>query len=211
MASDCIDFEVKIDNDDGTSLPLEAMHVSAVTNEQSLADLTGRADGVGEAGSLEAAYPINPLVDRNLMLSAISICSEGLRSVRPSLMMPLETSVTSQRKTSGPTVAQVDVSTHTNIRLAIDNYSTLAIKRRVRLADDEDMTTNVHMLISEVYPGDVLPRLLDLARDDTGSGTRSIWVRISHSSGGDYTDESIAQEFVYADNFWSWPGLRTSE
>ena len=37
MASDCIGVEVGIDNDDGTSLPLEAMHVFAVTNEQSLA------------------------------------------------------------------------------------------------------------------------------------------------------------------------------
>jgi len=58
MAGDCIGFEVRIDNDDGTSLPLEAMHVFAVTNEKSLADLTGRADGVGEAESLEAAYAI---------------------------------------------------------------------------------------------------------------------------------------------------------
>jgi len=57
MASDCIGFEVRIDNNDGTSLPLEAMHVFALTNEQSLADLTGRAE-VGEAGSLEAAYAI---------------------------------------------------------------------------------------------------------------------------------------------------------
>jgi len=59
MASDCIGFEVKSDNDDGTSLPLEAIQVFDVTNKQSLADPTGRADGVGEPGSLEAAYPIN--------------------------------------------------------------------------------------------------------------------------------------------------------
>ena len=86
MAGDCIGFEVRIDNDDGTSLPLEAMHVFAVTNEQSLALSPVGLMGFGEAGSLEAAYAISPLVDHNLTLSAISISCKGLRSV-PELLI----------------------------------------------------------------------------------------------------------------------------
>lgn len=65
----------------------------------------------------------------------------------------------------------------------------------------------MHVLDSEVPPGQILPRVIDLVRDDGGSGTRSIWVRISHSSGSEnYTDESDAQEFVYADSGGSGGG-----
>jgi len=147
----------------------------------------------------QVSLPYNPLVDRNIILSTISISAAGVRSVRD-LRDAAEQVVVFQRETTAPTVSQVGAATHTLITLAIDDYSSLAMKRRVRTADDSAMTTNLEELLTEVDPGLPLPRLVDLTRDDGGSGTRTIWVRVSHSSGGDYSAESTAASFTYADS-----------
>lgn len=147
----------------------------------------------------DVIVPLNPLVDRNIILSTISISASGLRSVREIADAP-ETLLTYQRETAAPTVGQVGAATHTSIRLAIDGFSTLAIKRKVRVADDSGMTTGLHEESTEVAPGETLPRLIDLIRDDGGSGTRTVWVRVSHSSGGAFGSESTAQSFTFADS-----------
>ena len=143
--------------------------------------------------------PFNPLVDRNVILSTVTISANGLRSVRE-MADASETLVTFQRESAAPTVAQIGAATHTLIQLAIDGFSTLAIKRKVRVADDSAMTTNLHEEITEVSPGDTLPRVINLIRDDGGAGTRTVWVRVSHSSGGAFGAESTAQSFTYADS-----------
>jgi len=50
-------FDVKIDNDDGTTTPcpLQVVHVYDVTNGAALADVTADAAGVVAAGSLSVA------------------------------------------------------------------------------------------------------------------------------------------------------------
>lgn len=145
------------------------------------------------------AYPSNPLVDRNIILSTISINSHGLRSVRD-IADAHEELLVFQRETAAPTVTQIGASSHTRISLAIDGYSTLAIKRRVRTADNSGMTTNLAVEEFIASPGDVLARVVYLDRADSGTGTRTIYVRISHSSGGDYGAESAAQAFTWADD-----------
>lgn len=147
----------------------------------------------------QVIVPLNPLVDRNIILSTISISATGLRSVREIADAP-EAMLEYQRESAAPAVAQVGAATHTVIRLAIDGYSTLAIKRKLRTADDAAMTTNLHEQLTEVTPGATLPRLIDLLRDDGGSGTRTVWVRVSHSSGGQFGAESAAQSFTFADS-----------
>lgn len=153
----------------------------------------------------QVVIPSNPLVDRNVILSTVSINANGLRSVRDIADAP-ETLVVFQRESAAPTVGQIGAATHTLIQLAVDGYSTLAIKRRVRVADDSGMTTNLHEEITEVAPSEVLPRVINLVRDDGGTGTRTVWVRISHSSGGAFGAESTAQSFTYADNGGSGGG-----
>ena len=76
MASDCIGFEVRIDNDDGTSLPLEAMQMFAVTNGLLLISPVGLM-GLAKRDLLKRLIESTPLLTRNLTLSAISISSEG--------------------------------------------------------------------------------------------------------------------------------------
>ena len=147
----------------------------------------------------QVEVPFNPLVDRNIILSTVSISGNGLRSVREIADAP-ETLVTFQRESAAPTVAQIGAATHTLIQLAIDGFSTLAIKRKVRIADDSGMTTNLHEFTTEVSPGSTLPRVTNLVRDDGGAGTRTVWIRVSHSSGGNYGAESAAQSFTWADS-----------
>jgi hypothetical protein len=147
------------------------------------------------------SYPANPLVDRNIILSTITISSRGVRSVR-TVADAHETLLVFQRETAAPVVNEVRplALKHTRITLAIDGYSSLAIKRRIRIADDADMTVNLAEQEITVSPGDVLPRVSYLDRSDSDPGTRTVWVRIAHSSGGDYGAESEAQAFTYADD-----------
>lgn len=144
-------------------------------------------------------YPSNPLVDRNMILSTITISARGVRSVRD-IADAHETLLVFQRETAAPTVTQVGTASHARITLAVEGYSTLAIKRRVRTADDAGMTTNLAVEEFTANPGDVLSRVVYLDRADAGTGTRTIYARISHSSGGDYGTESAAQAFTWADD-----------
>ncbi|MGH9873395.1 MAG: hypothetical protein ACRD9S_13160 [Pyrinomonadaceae bacterium] len=147
----------------------------------------------------QVSYPFNPLVDRNVILSTITVSSRGIRSVRDIADAP-ELLLVFQRETAAPTLTQVGANTHTLITLTVDGFSTLAIKRKVRTADDSGMTTNLVEYETEVSPGEVLPRVIYLIRDDAGTGTRDVWARVSHSSGGAYGAESTAQMFTWADD-----------
>lgn len=147
----------------------------------------------------EVQWPYTPIGDKNIYLGTISISASGVRSVR-SLRDALWTLVTVQRETDAPTVTQVGTATHTLITLAIAGYSSLAFKRKVRTADDSAMTTNVDEQVVEVPAGTPLSSLVYLTRPDPGSGTRTIYVRVSHSSGGAYGAESAAAAFTWADS-----------
>jgi hypothetical protein len=156
------------------------------------------------------SFPYTPIGDKNLILSTISISAAGVRSVRDIRDAP-EFLVVFQRETDAPTVTQVGTATHTLITLAIDGFSALAYRRKVRTADDSAMTTNESEEIIEVAPGAVLPRLLYLTRPDPGAGTRTIYVRISHSSGGDFGSESAAAAFTWADDGGAGGGSGTGD
>jgi hypothetical protein len=145
------------------------------------------------------AYPFNPLVDRNVMLGTVSISNQGIRSVRDIADAHWELLVF-QRETAAPTVGQVGAATHTLLTLAVDGFSALAIKRRVRVADDAGMTTGLVVSETVMNPGETLPRVIYLNRTDSGTGTRTVYIRVAHSSGGDYGTESTAAPFTYADS-----------
>jgi hypothetical protein len=149
----------------------------------------------------EVSYPFNPLVDRDIILSSISVSPQGVPSVRDIADAP-ETLLVFQRETAAPTVTEVRPigSSNNRITLAIDGYSSLAIKRRIRTADDEDMTVNlVEQEFTVASPADTLPRVVYLDRVPPSVHARTIWVRIAHSSGGEYGAESVATAFTYSD------------
>lgn len=146
----------------------------------------------------QATLAFNPHVDSNVILSTIATSAAGVRSVRD-LRDASEFEVLFQRETSAPTVTQIGASTNTVIQLEIGNYSAFAIRRRVHTADDSAMTVNfAESIIDAAAAGQILSRVVNLTRPSAGSSTRDIWVRISHSSGGDYGAESSAQKFTWA-------------
>lgn len=144
-------------------------------------------------------YPSNPLVDRNIILSTVSISGRGVRSVRD-IADAQETLLIVQRETVAPTLSLVGNATHTLLTLAVDGFSTLAIKRRVRVADNVGMTTGLVVSETVINPGKMLPRVIYLDRTDSGTGTRTVYVAVAHSSGGDYGAESTPAAFTYANS-----------
>jgi hypothetical protein len=151
------------------------------------------------------SFPYTPIGDKNLVLSTISLSAAGVRSVRDIRDAP-EFLVVFQRETGAPTVTQVGTATHTLITLAIDGFSAMAYKRKIRTADNAGMTTNLSEEVIEVAPGVTLPRLVYLNRPTPGAGARTIYVRVSHSSGGAYGAESAAAAFTWADSGGSGGG-----
>ncbi len=147
----------------------------------------------------QVIYPFNPLVDRNIILSTISLSARGLRSVRE-IADAHEELLVFQRETEAPTLALVGDATHTSMTIAVSGFSSLAIKRRVRVADDVGMTTGLTEFETTLNPGEVLSRLIYLDRADFGSGTRDIYVAVAHSSGSTYGTESTPTLFTYADS-----------
>jgi hypothetical protein len=152
------------------------------------------------APGASVTFPYTPIGDKNVVLRTVSISASGVRSVRDLRDAPFKI-INFQRITTAPTVAQVGAATHTLITLAIDGYPpSLATKRRVRVADNSAMTTGLQVYETSVNPGELLPRLVDLMRTDGGTGTRTVYVRVAHSSGGDYGAESGPDSFTYANS-----------
>jgi hypothetical protein len=147
----------------------------------------------------QARIPWTPATDRNLRFYLVSVSASGTRDVI-TLEDAVQATLPIVRETETPEVSQVSASTHTQITLAIDNYSIAAIKRKVRTADNSLMTSNLSEQVTEVPLGQQLPRLHDLLRGDSGAGARTVYVRISHSSGGNYGPESAALAFTFADS-----------
>jgi hypothetical protein len=58
----------------------------------------------------------------------------------------------------------------------------------------------------DVPAGQPLPRLVVIERNDSDAGTKTIYVRVSHTSGGDWSAESAAQSFTFADSGGSGGG-----
>jgi hypothetical protein len=147
----------------------------------------------------QVSVPFNPVVDKNVILSTISISAGGVRSVR-SIRDASEFAVVFQRETAAPTVTQIGASTNELIQLQIDNYLQFAIQRQVRTADDPAMTANLSVETITAQPGQILPRVLYLMRPTPGTTARTIYVRVSHSSGGAFGAESPAQAFTWTDS-----------
>src|SRR5262249_15403640 len=133
-----------------------------------------------------------------------------VRSVRDLRDAP-EFLVLFQRVTDAPTVTQVGSATHTSIQLAIANYSQFAIKRKIRTADNSAMTTNLAIQEITVAPGEVLSTVVYLTRTDGGTGARTTYVRISHSSGGPYGTESGPTAYTWADSGGTGGGTGTGD
>jgi hypothetical protein len=93
------------------------------------ARLVGRY-GPNESGS----FPHNPIEDRNIILSTISIAPDGTRSVRE-LADAHEQLLVFQRETAAPTIGQNMDATPDSVTVGVTDFTTLVTKRRLRIAD----------------------------------------------------------------------------
>jgi hypothetical protein len=67
------------------------------------------------------------------------------------------------------------------------------------VADDEELTRNVRTIEGAVDAGQHLERVLVLKRTDQGTDTRTIYLTVSHSSGGQYGAAAPVVRATFAD------------
>jgi hypothetical protein len=143
------------------------------------------------------SFPYNPDVDQNITFSIINFTADGVPDVS-NLEDAYSFTVLYQRETAAPTVSQVGAATQTTLQLAIDGYTPFARKRRVRVADNALMTGATELITDNTETGVQLPRVININRSDTETSAQTIYVRVSHSSGGTYGAESEVQSFTFA-------------
>lgn len=142
----------------------------------------------------------NPVTDRNVLFGAVSLSAENVPSVSR-LDDAAWAEIPFQRETAAPALTQAGAATNDEITLVVTGYSQFAVRRRVRVADDSAMTTN---LIEQITTADAagLPSVVVVSRTDGGTGTKTVYVRVSHSSSptGAFGAESPAAAFTFADS-----------
>lgn len=82
----------------------------------------------------EVSFAHNPLEDRNLILSTVSIAPDGTRSVSE-LADAYERTLVFQRETAAPTIGQNTDATADSVTVGVTDFSLLVTKRRLRIAD----------------------------------------------------------------------------
>jgi hypothetical protein len=145
------------------------------------------------------SFPYNPAVDLNILFAVVSYTADNVPDVS-NLEDAVWTRAVFQRELDAPTVMQVGDATQTTLQLAIDGYTAFARKRRVRVADNSSMTGAVELVTDNTETGTPLQRVIIIDRDVTETDAQTIYVRVSHSSGGAYGAESEAEAFTFADS-----------
>jgi hypothetical protein len=138
--------------------------------------------------------------DKTLEVSAVPVGPDGTVGVSSPRDGSRHT-FQQQRENTAPTVVQIGASEQGKIDLQITGFTQYARARRVRIADDAAMTTNLTTDIVEYGVG-LIPLVYSLMRPtSSGQAAQTVYVRVSHSStgdGGPWSPESAAQAFTFA-------------
>jgi hypothetical protein len=159
------------------------------------------ADVISPTGVIEVEY--DPATDKNVEVAPMPYSASGTPSYASidDAFASIGQTLTHQRETLAPTVTQASAATNDTITLVVTGYSPYAVRRKVRVADNSGMTTN---LTEEITTADAngLPSAVVLNRTDGGTGTKTIYVRVSHSSShaGAFGAESPAQGVTFANS-----------
>lgn len=133
----------------------------------------------GESGS----FAYNPLEDKDLILSTISIAPDGTPSVRE-LADAEEHLLVFQRETAAPVIGQVGDAIANSVTIGVTGYTKLARQRRLRIAD----SLSGGALVSpteEIFDSgnEPVPAFIDIAR--SGSFTPAFsWAGTDPASNG---------------------------
>lgn len=136
-----------------------------------------------------------PVTDKNLLFAFVSYTADGVPDVS-SLEDAVQVSVPFKRETGAPVVTLIGAATNTRIELQVTGFTNFAAKRKLRVSPNADMSGATETITD--YTGQKMPEVVPITRP-AASGTETIYVRISHSSGGAFGAESAAQAFTFTD------------
>jgi hypothetical protein len=109
-------------------------------------------------------YPVAMDSDEDIILSTISYSARGIPSVR-GLQDALEAYVYVQRETEAPLIGQVGEASGALATVGVDEFNRFARKRKVRVADNPDMTdATEYVSDSESFTKKEMPRFVDIER-----------------------------------------------
>ncbi len=143
------------------------------------ARLIGRY-GVGQ----EVSFQHNPLEDRNLIFSTISIAPDGTRSVRE-LADAVEAPLVFQRETEAPVIGQNGDATTDSVTIGVSGFKKFARMRRLRIADALTGGGALDSPTEQIFDtGDQpMPSYIDIAR--AGAFTPDVsWLGADPASNG---------------------------
>jgi hypothetical protein len=117
------------------------------------------------APGAKLSIPHNPAKDQHVEVATISYSPSGVPDVSY-LEDALAATLIHQRETDAPDVEQVGASTALAIILAIRNFTKFAVRRKLRMAENSGMTTNLVVVEfnSSEYERGILPEALEITR-----------------------------------------------
>ncbi|HEY0545323.1 MAG TPA: hypothetical protein VGC91_08115 [Pyrinomonadaceae bacterium] len=194
----------------GVHLVLGAAPQREVTQEPALAEVwvggggasdlygTGQKLGLSQIGQTFAAqYPLE--LDRDLRVYLRSLGADGAADCSQ-LRDAVSKLVPIQRETEAPVIGQATNAQNLLVEVGVDGFTRFARFRKVEIADNAGMTTNLRTTIydSADFVNKELPRFINVTRA-SGSSALTQYVRVSHSSGGAYGAPSDVLAITFAD------------
>ncbi|HEY0098385.1 MAG TPA: hypothetical protein VGB76_05465 [Pyrinomonadaceae bacterium] len=137
----------------------------------------------------------NPVTDVLVRFYLIAYAGDDTPDVS-SLADALQVTVPVKRETDAPTVTLIGAATNTLIELSVTGYTKFAAKRKLRASPNADMSGATETITD--YSGHEMPSVVPLTRP-AAAGVETIYVAISHSSGGAFGAESAPQGFTFTD------------
>jgi hypothetical protein len=124
----------------------------------------------------------NPDFDEDKKIYMVPVARDGTRSISQLSDAP-STLLEIRRENVEPTIGQVGGAQTNVVVVGVDGFTRYARFRKVEVADDEAMTTNLQTTVYESadFVNRELPRSIDVTRTG-GTSARTVYVRISHSS-----------------------------
>jgi hypothetical protein len=196
-------MEMILADEFGIALVLEDERPPATTQEPVRVELyMGYAEDNYGSGTLVSTALVgqdfvlehNPDFDRDLRIYLVSIAEDGSRSVSqlsdaPSKFVPI------RRETEAPAIGLVEDAEDPNLLvLGVGGFTPYARLRKVEVADNPEMEDAQ----VTIYQGHGFPPYVNITRE-SGTDNQTVYVRVSHSSGGEYAPASEVLELIFAD------------
>lgn len=153
--------------------------------------------GYGKPGET-LLFNYNPVTDGELRVYLVTKTEDG-GAEAITLADADQAVVNINRETVEPELTQATNATNTEVQIGVFGFSRYARKRKVEVSNNSDMSDAEETIYDSAdYKARRLPDYIIVTREaDTDALTQ--YVRVSHSSGGDYGPASEILEITFAD------------